>query len=229
MQEGIKKKLKLLVTSRPDNSIKVAFDRPERNPRKTLDTSVESRKNRTRFAIMQLRGEDETEALGHDIELVIKDAMDEINAGGLPGDLLLYIEQELITQADRTFLWVTLIIGLLRERVAEGASRREIDLILKSRSVDVIYAVLLNSNANQVKARKMLNIILAAVEPLTLEELSITLAVHPDHQTFRTLSQPRKPSRKTFEHIELYLAYPFETISKDYVDISCASYNPRYI
>jgi hypothetical protein len=210
VQGGVQKKLKLLVTSRPDNLIKAAFGRHQELERTFKDQSGGSRRKRTRFAIMRLRGEDETEAVSHDIELVIKDAMEEINAGELPDDLLQYMEKELISRADRTFLWVTLIIELLRERVAEGASRRELDLILRSRSVDAIYAVLLNSNVNYLKARKMLNIILAALEPLTVEELSIALAVKADHQTLQNSSQPRRPSRETFDHVEWGLAYPFE-------------------
>lgn len=210
-KKGAWKKLKLLVTSRPDNSIKNALDRQKAAlEARDKDQSEKRAVRKPCFAMMRLRGEDETEVISNDIELVIKDAMEELEVRELPIDLLEDMERELISRADRTFLWVTLIIQLFRERVAEGASRRELDTILRSRSVDAIYAVLLNSNANHLKARKMLSIILAALEPLTVEELSIALAVRPDHQTFEQSKQPRRPSRRTFDHVEWELAYPFE-------------------
>jgi hypothetical protein len=198
------KKLKILVTSRPDNSIKNAFDR------QTSMSGCKGARNKPRFAMMRLRGEDEIDAISNDIELVIKDAMEDLVDRGLPLELLEDMERELITRADRTFLWVTLIIQLLRERAEEGASRRELDGILRSRTVDAVYHALLCSRPNHSKARKMLSIILAALQPLTVEELSIALAVRPDHQTFEESSLPRRPSIRTFEHLEWELVYPFE-------------------
>lgn len=210
-KKGAKKRLKLLVTSRPDNSIKNAFDRRQTRLEPTeQDQTKKKAIRKPRFAMMRLRGEDETEAISNDIELVIKHAIGDLEYRGLPVDLLEEMERELISRADRTFLWVTLIIQLLEERFEEGASRRELDAILRSRGVDAIYAVLLNSKANHLKARRMLNIILAALEPLTVEELSIALAVKPDHQTFEQSKQPRRPSHMTFSDVERDLAYPFE-------------------
>jgi RNAse (barnase) inhibitor barstar len=210
-KEGVRKRLKFLVTSRPDNSIKNAFDRQQpRSEATEQDQTTKSLNRKTRFAMMRLRGEDETEAISNDIELVIKHAIGDLGSRGLPDDLLEDMERALISRADRTFLWVTLIIQLLEERFEEGASRRELDAILRSRNVDAIYAVLLNSKANHLKARKMLNIILAAFEPLTVEELSIALAIRPDHQTFVEQPKPRRPSNMTFNDVERDLAYPFE-------------------
>jgi hypothetical protein len=210
-KECYRKKLKLLVTSRPDNSIKNAFDR-QREALETTDKDQPEKRaiRKPNFTMMRLRGEDETEAISNDIELVIKDAIEELKDLGLPIDLLEDMERELISRADRTFLWMTLIIQSLRERVEEGASRREFEAILRSRSVDAIYAVLLNSKANHLKARKMLSIILAALEPLTVQELSIALAVKPDHQTFEQSNQLCRPSRRTFDHVAWELVYPFE-------------------
>lgn len=200
-REGsLRKKLRLLVTSRPDNSIKNVFDRQ----------AASTGEKRTRFAMIRLKGEDEMDAISHDIEVVIKDAMDDLVDRGLPAELLADMQRELIARADRTFLWVTLIIQLLRERAEEGASRRELDSILKSRTVDGIYHAMLRSRSDHTKARKMLSIVLAAFRPLTVDELSIALAVKPDHQTFQQSSQPRRPSTRTFEHLEWELVYPFE-------------------
>lgn len=194
------KKLRLLVTSRPDNSIKNVFDR------QVAPSSGQT----IRFAMMRLRGEDEADAISHDIKVVIKDTLDDLVDRGLPTDLLEDMHRELVARADRTFLWVTLILQLLRKRSEEGASRYELNLILNSRTVDAIYHAMLSSRPNHSKARKMLSIILAAFRPLTIEELSIALAVTPDHQTFQHSVQPRRPSLRTFEHLDWELVYPFE-------------------
>lgn len=198
------RKLKVLVTSRPENSIKAAFDRHQE-----VNVSDKS-KSKERFTMMRLRGENETNAISADIELVVRDAIGDLVGRGLPQELLADMAQELITRADRTFLWTTLIIGLVKEKAEEGASRRELDSILESRGVDAIYSALLNSKTNHAKARKLLSIVLAALEPLTVEELSIALAIHPDHRTFEQSSGPRRPSTRTFHHIDRDLVYPFE-------------------
>jgi hypothetical protein len=72
---------------------------------------------------------------------------------------------------------VNYLSKLLQERFEEGASHHELDAILRSRGVDVIYVVLLDSKTNHLKASRMLNIVLAAIERLTVKESSIALVV----------------------------------------------------
>ncbi|KAK9774282.1 putative Ankyrin repeat protein [Seiridium cardinale] len=204
-QAGHGRQLKLLITSRPDNSIKTAFDRKHRS----LEGSIHQR-----LKMIRLKGEDETDAISADVELVVKDAINDLIDRGLPQDLLAEVEEQIIARADRTFLWTSLIIDLLKERAEGGASQRELDMILRSRGVYTIYSVLLASKADHTKVRKLLNIILAALEPLTVEELNIALAIQPDHQTFEKSTKPRRPGLKTFAHIERELFYPAENYIK---------------
>ncbi|KAK5660882.1 hypothetical protein OQA88_12253 [Cercophora sp. LCS_1] len=221
------KKLKLLVTSRPENSIKVAFDKSapaSKRPRegKGLDAASERSGKREAHSekeepspnadviMMRLRGEDETHVISSDIELVVKDAIYELADKGLDPDLLGDIEEELVTRADRTFLWVMLIMQLLKELAEEGASRREMDKVLNSRGIDAVYTQLLETRKDQPKARKMLSIILAATRPLTVDEMSIALAIRPDYQPFDKPQFGRRPSPLTFDKVEYDLVYPFE-------------------
>ncbi|XWW98067.1 hypothetical protein V2A60_006063 [Cordyceps javanica] len=166
LPKGAGKKLKLLVTSRPVNSIKTNFDK--------LTSDLRRR-----------------------------------GLGRIPLDLMKDIAEQVIAGADRTFLWTSLILELLKERAEEGASRRELEEILYSRDIDAIYTVLLDANKGQKKARKkkMLSVILAATRPLTIEEMSIALAINPAHDTF---TESISPSRRTFDHVEYELVYPFE-------------------
>lgn len=195
--------LKVLVLSRPDNFIRAAFDRTTAN---SAQPNAE-----IRTAMLRLRGEDETGSISADISRVIDATVSNLVGDGLPIDFLLDVKHRLIRQADRTFLWVTLILQLLVAKVDTGASRRELDAILKSRDIDAIYSEMLATRVNVPKARRMLSIILASARPLTTSEMSIALAITPDHNPLEPGRGPRRPDKKTFSHLEYNLVYPFET------------------
>lgn len=208
--EDSQHKLKMLVLSRPDNSIKIKFDRyvPKGN-------EEESSARYPTCTIVRLRGEDESEAINKDIELVVKDAIGDLAGAGLPLDLLEDLERDLISRADRTFLWATLIIQLLKDRAIEGASRREMNAILRSRDVYSIYTTLLKSKVGATSmaksnARKMLSLILGAMRTLTVDELNVALAIKPDHDTFAESATGRKPNSRTFKSTEYKIVYPSE-------------------
>ncbi|KAI0133837.1 ankyrin repeat protein [Xylariales sp. AK1849] len=189
-QGNQKRKMRLLITSRPDNSIKIAFERRRTGAKHLAEQ---------RLKIIRLRGEDEIDAISADAELVIKDAIQDLVGRGLPQELL-----------EENFLWTTLIIDLMKERAEGGASQRELDMMLQSRGVHAIYSVLLNSKVDQTKTRKLLSVILAALEPLTVGELNIALAIQPDHYTFEKSTKPRRPGPRCFTHVERDLFYPAE-------------------
>lgn len=196
--------IKMLVLSRPDNAIKVAFDRPT-----PLDPPGSPQKRRA--AMIRLRGEDETRAISADVGRVINASVKGLIEQGLPHDLLGDIQRQLVKRADRTFLWVTLILQLLAEKVETGVSRRELHSILDNRDIDKLYSDLLVMRPDVAKARKVLSILLAAVRPLTVAQMSIALAVEPDHDILRPANHPRRPDYSTFQDLEDNLVYPFET------------------
>lgn len=208
--EDSQHKLKMLLLSRPDNSIKFRFDRHVSQGKTTGSTT-----GYASCAIVRLRGEDESEAISKDIELVVKDAIGDLARGGLPLDLLGDVERDIISRADRTFLWTTLIIQLLKDRAIEGASRKEMDAILRTRDVYSIYTALLKLKAGatpgaKAVARKMLSLILGAMRTLTVDELNVALAIGPDHDTFDESASGRKPSSRTFKSTEYKIFYPSE-------------------
>jgi ankyrin repeat protein len=153
--------LKIVITSRPDNLIKNKF---------------------VKLPTIRLRGEDETEAISKDVELVIQDHVKELVQQGLPRSILDDLQAYLVKGADRTFLWTTLMIQLLKDASAEGASKSELQKILESRDIYAIYNKLLQKSSNASQARKMLRIILAATRPLTIDEMNIALAIMPSHR-----------------------------------------------
>ncbi|KAH6855721.1 hypothetical protein B0I37DRAFT_365570 [Chaetomium sp. MPI-CAGE-AT-0009] len=203
-------RLKFIVTSRPENQIKVAF---ERMPRLSSPSRGSSAGITGLTAVLRLRGEDETDAISQDVATVVKFKIDDLIANGLPAAIMEAVQRTLIARADRTFLWVSLILNLLEEKVEAGASRRELDEVLKTRDIFDIYTQLLESRSKSPRARKMLGIILAATRPLTLDEISVALVVPPTHETllYRSGSAARlEPKVLSLRDMEYDMVFPAE-------------------
>ncbi|KAI3391627.1 hypothetical protein diail_7028 [Diaporthe ilicicola] len=157
--------VKTIIASRPNNDIKHAFD--------VLPT-------------IRLRGEDEPEAISQDVELVIEHHIENATRRGIPREVLADVRAGLIKGADRTFLWTTLVIDLLETK--KGASKRELIDILGARGdIFQIYDRLLEQSSNAFQAKKLLQIVVGAIRPMTLSELGVAMAVNTDQMTFEDL------------------------------------------
>ncbi|SPO06587.1 uncharacterized protein DNG_09277 [Cephalotrichum gorgonifer] len=189
-------RLKLLATSRPDIPFKLAFDNRKR------DSKPGGAGNRVPASMIRLRGEDEIDAISNDISMVIRSDIFGLECQDFPPDILSAIEIQLVAKADRTFLWVTLVLRLLKERVEEGASRRDIDEILQSRDIDFVYAGLLRTRLKNPRVRRLLGMILATPRPMTVEELSVALAVRNP--------AGKLSGSKDFNDVEYDVVFPHE-------------------
>ncbi|GKU22800.1 unnamed protein product [Fusarium langsethiae] len=169
---------KVILLSRPENVIKYSF-----------------RKN---VATVRLRGEDQTGSISEDVELVIRSHIDELSDQGLPHDLLSGLERTLIDKADRTFLWTTFMIDLLKEAASSGASQKELEELLGNDDIYAIYSKLLERSHGSNEAKKLLQLILAAARPLTLDELNVALAVTPQQVSFQELKVNLKSSVENY-------------------------------
>jgi hypothetical protein len=138
-------------------------------------------------AIVRLRGEDEPENISKDVELVVRSHIKDLVGKGLPLDTLLVLQKALIDRADRTFLWITLIIDLLEDAAREGASQKELEDLLDTRDIDALYAHLLQKFVTMDRSKKLLQMVLAAARPLTLKEVNVALAVSPQQFSFKEL------------------------------------------
>ncbi|KAM0228216.1 hypothetical protein ACHAPO_010864, partial [Fusarium lateritium] len=165
---------KVILLSRPENVIKYSFSR--------------------NIATVRLRGEDQTGPISEDVELVVRSHINELSGQGLPHDLLSGLERTLITKADRTFLWTTLMIDLLEEAASSGASQKELEDLLGNEDIYAIYSKLLERSHGSNEAKKLLELILAAARPLTLEELNVAMAVTPQQASFKELEFNLKSS-----------------------------------
>jgi protein SERAC1 len=200
--------LKFIITSRPENQIKAFFGQQPLQ-RQRQHQHMKATGNRKQYAAIRLRGEDEPDAISNDVAIVVRSRIADMIYSGLPAQLLEAVEAELIIHADRTFLWVSLVLSLLEEKVEEGASKRELDEILRTRDIYDVYGKLLASRSESSRARKLLNIVLAATGPLTLEEVSVALSVTPDRE-FSKSQAPLRPGKATFDDVEYEMVFPFE-------------------
>jgi hypothetical protein len=88
--------------------------------------------------------------------------------------------KKLVEGADGTFLWTTMVLQLLNDALADGASLRQLRKLLKSHDIYDIYNHMLEKNSdgeNKTEARKLLQIILTAARPLSLDEINIAMAI----------------------------------------------------
>jgi ankyrin repeat protein len=155
--------LKFIVTSRPYRSIEAEFED---------------------LQIIRLRAEDETDATSEDIELVVKARVQKIGKKRhLPDKAQSALVERLISNADRTFLWVSLILDDLDKgpRVSQGALNDLVGTI--PRTLDAVYEKILGQSSDPKYATKILHIVAAAARPLSLKEMNVAFAIKSSDQS----------------------------------------------
>ena len=159
--------LKIILTSRPYQSIE---DRLHDLPR------------------IRLKGEDETTSVSADVKLVITERVRKLSLRrSLPDSMQKNLLSSLIEGADQTFLWVSLVLGMLEE--TPEASERRFQEILRNlpKDLDAVYEKILGGSRDPLRAKKILHIIVAAVRPLTLDEMNTALAIETHHKSAKDL------------------------------------------
>lgn len=172
--------LKIIVLSRPNNIIEYTF---------------------TTVATIRLRREDEPESISNDVELVIRNQIGDLASKGLPKEDLSWLQEALIEKADRTFLWTALMIGLLLDAARAGFSRNDLEDLLDARDIDGIYFKLLfrgDTEQEQGETRKLLQLILAAAVPLSLDQLNVAVATDPKHSSIKDLNRALKSGMEKY-------------------------------
>jgi hypothetical protein len=137
---------------------------------------------------IRLKAEDHTPDTSADIELVVKSEVESLGkAWNLTNNDQTLLRDGLIRGADRTFLWVSLILGILND--IDIVSRERFLQILKDLppDLDAIYEKILRNAYDQEKARRLLQIVIAAARPLTLDEMRVALSIQPHHKSIEDL------------------------------------------
>ena len=160
-------KLKFLITSRPYSDIERRFG----------DLTI------------RLAGEDETEIIQSEIDMVIKARVPSLAASlKLDGETQDYLEQRLLEIKNRTYLWLYLILDGIKKTIMINTSKR-VDRFISEipNSVYEAYEAILRKSPDPQKARKVIHIVLAATRPLTLQEMNVAINVEKDTKSYKDL------------------------------------------
>jgi ankyrin repeat protein len=106
-------------------------------------------------------------------------------------DVRAYLEYALYSRADRTFLWVTLVLHLLEGELMASQTnfKRIIDEL--PQTLTATYERFLHgiSTEYQRHASRLLHLIVGSVRPLTLEEMRLLIAIQDDHRTLAAVEE----------------------------------------
>ena len=137
---------------------------------------------------IRLKAEEQIPAISADIELVVNSEVEAlVKAWHLTDGDRTHLREKLLKGADRTFLWVSLIVKQLKS--SQAPTRRKFLQILNNlpSDLDAMYERILGDSCDREEARRILQIVIAAARPLTLDEMQIALAIQPDHKSIEDL------------------------------------------
>jgi ankyrin repeat domain-containing protein 50 len=161
-------RLKFLVTSRPYMSIERNFAELTHH-----------------FPSIRLQGEKELETIGQEIEMVICSTVFKLALElQLDDSEQSILQTELLgTNIQRTYLWLNLIVQVIRETSSPTIRKLKSTIRELPRTIDQAYEAILSKIKDQKQAQKLFHIILAATRPLTLTELNIFLSIKDEHRS----------------------------------------------
>ncbi|RPA95818.1 hypothetical protein L873DRAFT_1291245 [Choiromyces venosus 120613-1] len=173
--------LKFLVTSRPYHKIEMRLGSPE--------------------TTIRLKGEGEVNALTADITRVIDEGIKNLESYWKQPGGLGYLRNLLESSADRTFLWVSLVLGILKD--SADASRQEFTNIVTTAPRDLaeLYTKMLDKSTKPDKARRILNIVVAAARPLTLREMNVAFKINREHNSIKDLGDLPEGFERTVKNL----------------------------
>ena len=164
--------LKFLITSRPYFHI-------ERDLQNLI----------SKYPVIRLSAEEETEAISHEINLVIKVEVQKLGETlKLDKFIRQILEEQLLKFQNRTYLWLHLILEVVRQRL-ETMSQKQIRNILSSvpETVDKAYSAILERSEDKESATKLLHIIVSAMRPLTLREMNTAMTIEASCNSYDDL------------------------------------------
>ncbi|WYZ45915.1 hypothetical protein EsH8_IX_000140 [Colletotrichum jinshuiense] len=166
-------KLKIFVTSRPWPDIESRF---------------------RYLSCVRLRGENEAALLSQDIETMVKAKVDRLKADTvLSPEACSILETTLAQGADRTFLWASLVLETVSRLPSRKLSAVKDTLKVLPADLDQLYETALSDVEDRGASIKLLQIVLAATRPLTLEEINMALNIGPEHDTVKDLLSDIEP------------------------------------
>ncbi|KAF3179855.1 hypothetical protein TWF788_006859 [Orbilia oligospora] len=197
--------LKFLLISRPYSEIRHGLIGP-RQPR-VIHLSGES--------------EEESEKISREIDIYIKARVEDIGTQHqLESEDEEILLKTLMSIPNRTYLWVYLTLDLIETDIYTDNIGISEAITRVSRTVNEAYERILHKSRNSEKAKKLLQIVVAAVRPLSLREMCMALALKNDHQSCSDLRI--EPEARFRDHIRDLCGFLIS------VQASLASSSPAY-
>ncbi|TGJ75468.1 hypothetical protein E0Z10_g10990 [Xylaria hypoxylon] len=159
-----KSKLKFLITSRPYADLEASF-----------------RKFSTAASYWRFDGDDKSEQISQEINLVIDIKVKEI-ASCFADEDRRTISQRLKSMEHRTYLWLHLTFDIIEQSPSEYGRRSDVEELLSAlpSQVSDAYEKILGRSKSQTQTEILLQIVLAAARPLTLDEANTALTLALD-------------------------------------------------
>lgn len=138
--------------------------------------------------MIRLAGENELADISREIDLAIEHEVHELGMMlSLQSRVKDHIRERLKSTTHRTYLWLYLVLAVLRS--APRATKRHLDEAIDhlSRTVNDAYDRILNRSPNKGQAERLLQIVLAARRPLNLLEMNIALNMTEESKSYTDL------------------------------------------
>ncbi|KAF7131017.1 hypothetical protein CNMCM5793_003952 [Aspergillus hiratsukae] len=163
--------LRFLITSRPYGRIRRGFEPLQIPEQPVIHLSGES--------------DDEMEKISQEINLFIESRVKAVGARlKLRESEQVLLRDKLTRVPNRTYLWVYLTLDLIESNIdmdKRGIADATSNL---PQTVDEAYERILSRSKDHDKARKLLHIVVGAIRPLTVHEMSFALALEKNHQSY---------------------------------------------
>jgi hypothetical protein len=186
-QSSRRLKLKFLITSRPYDDLEASF-------KDFSDTT----------AYLRFDGDDKSKEINQEINLVIDARMDDI-AGDFADEDRRKISERLKSMDHRTYLWLHLTIDIIRQSPSKYGRLYDVENLLSELPAEIsdAYENILGRSKDEKHTEILLQIILAAAQPLTLDEanIALTLALRKEQFISHTALQSSLWPSKKFQSI----------------------------
>ncbi|KAJ9483962.1 hypothetical protein VN97_g9429 [Penicillium thymicola] len=164
-------KLKFLLTSRPYDSLETSFhDFP--------DTT----------SFLHFDGDDKSVEINNDIDLVIDAKLQKVARNFRESDRQM-ISNQIKDMKNRTYLWLHLTFDIIEQSPSEYRRQSDVKGLLSSLPSEVsdAYENILDRSKNKLQTKTLLEIVLVAERPLSLDEANIALTMALEKDGFKSL------------------------------------------
>ncbi|OKL60830.1 hypothetical protein UA08_03749 [Talaromyces atroroseus] len=178
--------LKFLVTSRLYGTIRRAFQ-PLEMPGQPM---------------IHLSGENNAVAneIAKEIDIFIETKVEELrNILWLSEDERDFLLAKLTSVPNRTYIWVSLTLSLIQNMIKVDRRTLLNATTNLPQTVNEAYERILARATDQAEASKLLHIIVGAMRPLTVQEMSFALALEKEHRSYADLNLP--PNNRFEEYL----------------------------